>query len=123
MRQAVLALVGATIHAGVIAWQNPEGAAIIVLRALLDVTTVATGACTLDDGLTATGATAASDTLLDGIDANGAVALFDSLDPSLDTGSNAHAQKLAAGKWVTVKEASGNATGLVGNLYIQYVLA
>ena len=123
MRQAVLALVGATIHAGVIAWQNPEGAAIIVLRALLDVTTVATGACTLDVGLAATGATTASDTLLDGIDANGAVALFDSLDPSLDTGSNAHAQKLAAGKWVTVKEASGNATGLVGNLYIQYVLA
>src|SRR5712671_6130274 len=41
---AIKPLVGATIHAGVVAWQNPEAVSIVITRALVDVTTVATGA-------------------------------------------------------------------------------
>lgn len=118
----VVALSGATIHAGVVtAWTAPAAAQ--VLRVLCDVTTVATAACTLDIGYTASSATTSSDTFLDGIDVNAATALFDSMNAALDSGANAKAQKAASGKWITVAEASGNATGLVGNLYILYVLA
>jgi hypothetical protein len=125
IKTAILALTGAAIHAGtggVIAWTNPESTAILILRAIVDLTTVSTGACTLDIGLTETSATTTSDTLLDGIDAAAGVAVFDSMDAALDGGANAKAQKLAAAKWVTVDEKSGDATGLVGNLYLQYVL-
>ena len=125
VKTAVTALSGATIHAasgGVVAWQNPEASSILVLRAILTITTVATGACTLDVGVTATSATTTSDTLLDGIDANAAIGTFDSMNAALDAGANANAQLLAAGKWVTVDEKTGDATGLVGKLYVQYIV-
>ncbi len=118
------ALVGATIHAaagGVVSWQNPESVAILITRVLLDLTTVSTGACTLDVDITTASAATSSDTLLDGIDANSAIGLFDHMNAALDTGTNAFAQKLAAGKWVTIDEKTGDATGLVGTLYIQYI--
>ena len=89
----------------------------------MDITTVATGACTLDVGLTAVSATTTSDTLLDGIDVNAATAVFDSMNYALDSGANAKAQKLAEGKWVTFDEKSGDATGLAGKAYIEYVVA
>jgi hypothetical protein len=121
MRQAIVALVGATIHAGVVAWQNPEGAAIIILRVLVDVTTIATAAGALSAGTTATNATTASANLIDTLDVHSATGLFDNVT---DGGTLGKArQKLASGKWVTISEASGNLTGLVGNLYIQYVVA
>lgn len=122
---AKTALTGAAIHAGtggVVAWQNPEASAILITRVVLDLTTVSTGACTLDIGVTATSATTSSDTLLDGIDANAAIGVFDSMNAALDSGANALAQKLAAAKWVTIDEKTGDATGLVANLYVFYVV-
>jgi hypothetical protein len=92
------------------------------LRAVLDLTTASTGACTLDVGVTETSATTTSDTLLDGIDANAGTGVFDSMDAALDSGANAKAQKLAAAKWVSIDEKTGDATGLVAKLYIQYVV-
>lgn len=121
---AVYAMVGATIHAGsggvVAAWTAP--AAAIILRVICDIATVATGACTLDIGYTAVSATTTSDTLLDGIDANGAIATFDSMNAALDSGANALAQKAASAKWITIDEKTGDATGLIGNLYVFYAL-
>lgn len=117
----VVAISGAAVHAANVAiWTAP--AASIILGVWLDITTVATGACTLDVGYTAVSATTSSDTLLDGIDANAATALFDSRNHALDSGANAKAQKAASGKWITIDEASGDATGLVANAYIFYVL-
>jgi hypothetical protein len=98
-------------------------AAAIILRAVLDVTTVATVAATIDVGYTAVSDVSLSSTLLTGVDANAAVALFDSMDPTLSTGANAHAQKAASGAWVTIGYATGDPTGLVATLYIQYILA
>ena len=118
----VVAIAGAALHAANLTlWQAPADA--IVLGVLLDVTTVATGACTVDIGYTASTATTSSDTMLDGVDVNAAVALFDSRNHALDSGANAKAQKAASGKWITADEASGDATGLVANAYIFYVLA
>lgn len=111
---------GAALHLAVLNAVTFPAAALI-LRCVLDITTVATGACTIDVGYHATTATT-SDTLLDGIDANAAIGVFDSMDATLDTGSNAHAQKAASGKFVTIDEKTGDSTGLVAKLYIQYIL-
>ena len=118
----VVAITGAALQAANLTlWTAP--AAAIVQRVLLDVTTVAAAACTVDIGYTAVSATTSSDTFLDGVDVNAAVALFDSMNAALDAGANAKAQKAASGKWITADSASGDATGLVANVYIQYVLA
>lgn len=115
---ATKAIGGAALHAGVLAWQNPESVSIIVTRVVLDRTTKSTGASTMDIGTTATSATTASDNLIDGVNSGATEAVEDNLN---DAGTNGKArQKLASGKWVTFKEASGDATGLVANAYIHY---
>jgi hypothetical protein len=111
---------GAAIHAANLAiWSAP--AAAIILRLIVNITTASTGASTLDFGYTAVSATTSSDTLLDGISGTPAK-LFDSADASLDSQANTLAQLAASGKWITVDEASGDATGLVGVAYIFYML-
>jgi hypothetical protein len=117
----VVAISGAALQAANLTlWTAP--AAAVILRVLLNVTTVATAACTVDIGYTATSATTSSDTLLDGVDVNAATALFDSMNAALDAGANAKAQLAASAKWITADSASGDATGLVANAYIFYVL-
>lgn len=110
---------GTTIHAAVTPlWVAP--AAAIILRAILHITTVSTGASTLDIGYTATSGTTSSDSLLDGV-SGASLAIFDSQDPALDSGANAKAQLAAAAKWITAAEASGDTTALVGVLYVFYM--
>lgn len=120
---AVFAITGVALHAAANGILNALvlPAAAIVTRAILDITTQSTGACTLDIGYSATTLTT-SDTMLDGVSA-AAVALFDSMNAALDTGTNAFAQKAASGKYITVDEKTGDATGLVANLYIEYFVA
>ena len=118
----VVAISGAALQAANLTlWTAP--AAAIIERVILDVTTVATGACTVDIGYATASATTSSDTLLDGVDVNAAIAVFDSMNAALDSGANAKAQKAASGKWITADSASGDATGLVANVYIYYTLA
>lgn len=119
---AVFDVGGAALHAAVLpAFTAPADC--IITRVFLNVTTVATAACTVDVGVTAVSSTTTSDTLLDGVDVNAAIALFDSGDSSLDTAANDQAQTLASGKWVTIDEKTGDSTGLVAKLYVFYILA
>jgi hypothetical protein len=118
----VVAISGAALQAANLTlWTAP--AKCYILRALFEVSTIATAACTVDIGYTATSATTSSDTLLDGIDVNGATGLFDSMNAALDTGANAKAQLAASGKWITADSASGDATGMVAQFVVQYILA
>ena len=111
---------GDALHIGNLAgWTAPGDA--IILRVCLDITTASTGASTIDVGYTATSSTTTSDTLLDGV-SGASAALFDSMNAALDTGANAKAQKAASGKWITLDEASGDTSGMVATLYIEYVL-
>jgi hypothetical protein len=120
-RIAIYDVVGATIRAAVTpAFVAPANC--IITRAILNITTPSSGASTIDIGLTAVSATTSSDTLLDGVSGTPAAA-FDSGDSSLDTAANDQAQTLASGKWVTIDEVSGDTTGLVGKLFIYYLLA
>jgi hypothetical protein len=118
VKVARVALAEVDTAGGVFAWANPEATSIIVTRVVLDVTTAATGACTIDVGTTATSATTLSDNLIDGLDINAAAGVFDNIT---DKGTNGKArQKLAAGKWVTGSKASGASAGTVGFAYIHY---
>lgn len=115
-----MAIGGTALHAANLGWQNPEATAIIITRVVLDVTTKSTGASTIDVGTTATSATTSSDNLIDGVDSGTAVICADNI---VNGGTNGKAiQKLAAGKWVTLDEASGDVTGLVGVLYVHYTV-
>ena len=119
VKVAKVALGVADTAGGVLAWQNPEGVDILVSRILLNVTTAATGACTIDVGMTAANATTTSDTLIDGADVGTAAGVFDNID---NAGTNGKSnQKVATGKWITASKASGAAAGLAGFAYIHYV--
>lgn len=109
---------GDALHAtNLTAWTAPSAA--VILRVWLNITTPSTGASTIDCGYTATTATTSSDTLLDGV-SGASAALFDSMNAALDTGTNAKAQLAASGKWITLDEASGDTSGMVATLYIEY---
>jgi len=118
-RTAAVPLAGlADTGGGIGAWRNPEAVSIIIQRLVIDTTVVATGACTIDAGTTATSATTSSDNLIDGLDVNAAIGTFDNIT---DKGTNGKSrQKLASGKWVTFSRASGASAGLVGTAYITY---
>lgn len=120
VKVGVKAIGGAALHAGVLAWQNPEASAVVITRIVFDVTTKSTAASTTDIGTTATSATTSSDTLIDGLDTSTAAITADNLDNHGTNGKSL--QKLASGKWVTFTEASGNVTGMVANAYIHYVV-
>jgi hypothetical protein len=116
-----VALTASDSAGGVFAWANPHENTVLIKRVVVHVTTVATAACTLDIGTTATSAVTSSDTLLDGLDVNSAAGVFDNIT---DKGSNGKSrQTLASGKWITASKASGATAGLVGYAYIQYVVA
>lgn len=113
---------GVDTAGGIFAWQNPEAVSIFIDRVQIDLTTVASAACTLDIGSTATNATTLSDNLIDGIDVHTATGEFDNM-LAANAGTNGlPTQKLASGKWVTGSTASGASAGLVGNAYITYHL-
>ena len=115
-----VALAVADTGGGVFGWVNPEVGAILVTRVVLDVTTKATSAATLDVGYTVTGITTSSDTLLDGVDVGTAAGVFDNIENQGTNGVSA--VKVPAGKWLTASKASGACAGLVGFAYIHYNL-
>ena len=120
VKVAKVALGAANTGGGVLSWANPESSTIMIQRILLNITTKATGACTIDVGTTDTNGTTSSDNLIDGLDTHTAAGLFDNYD---DSGTNGKTkQLLATGKWVTGSKASGAAAGTVGFAYIEYVI-
>ena len=115
------ALTAATVTTGgaVLSVENPEGADLIVTRLVLDVTTPATGAGTVNAGIGATAATS-DDTLLDGLDVGSAAILA-------DNHSNPGTNGLALVKWGSAEyltvTASASLAGLVGNAYVEWIRA
>jgi hypothetical protein len=118
VKVARVALAALDTGGGVLSWANPEAGSILIHRVILDVTTKATGACTVDVGTTAASATTSNDGLLDGLDVGTAAGTFDNITEKGTNGKSR--QKLATGKWVTGSMASGAAAGLVGFCYIFY---
>lgn len=115
--KAALIAVTGTTAGGVLSLANPEGADIIVTRLVLDITTEATGAATVDAGIAANGSTS-SDNLIDAGNVGAAVAVLDNVS---DGGTNGKArQKWGSSQYLTIT-ASATLAGMVGNAYIQYI--
>jgi len=111
-----VALGHADTAGGILSLANPEGAAIIVTKLVLNVTTIATAACTVDAGIGA-GATTKYDNLIDGQDVHSATGAFGS--PS---GTNGLPAKLwPSDQYLTISMATGAAAGLAGYAYIEYI--
>lgn len=114
-----VALSAAADTAGaVLAVENTSGEDRIITNLILNVTTGATGACTLDAGVAADGTTL-NDTLIDGVD----IAEIGCFDMVKNAGTNgAGARTWADGTFITVSTASGAVAGTVGYAYIQYIV-
>lgn len=112
------ALASADSAGGIISLANPFGEEIVVTDVFIDVTTAASGSCTVDVGIAADGTTL-NDTLLDGINpgAGGASRIFNLVKDSGTNGVGASAW--ATNKFFTASKASGAASGLVGRYTIK----
>ena len=120
VKVAKVALGHADTGGGIFAWANPEAGTILIPRVIINVTTIATSACSISVGTTASSATTSSANLIDTLDVHSATGTFDNIT---DASTNGKArQRLAAGKWVTASVASGASAGLVGSLYIEYIV-
>jgi len=103
--------------AGLFTWTNTEPVAVIVTKAVVDVTTGSSGACSISIGQAATAVL--SNNLVDTL----SVAAAGSFDNITDKGTNGKTrQRVAPGQMVTGSTASGASSGLVGNVYLDYVL-
>jgi len=118
MKKVTGSMARSDVAGGVFAWANPETGYILVRHVVINLTTKATGACTLDVGTTAVSAATSSDNLIDGKDINAAAGIFTN-DESAGTNGKAF-KRLATGKWVTASVASGASAGLVGTYEIYY---
>lgn len=104
--------------AGIFELTNSYGTDLVVKNVTIVVTTVASGACTIDVGQTGT-ATTSSDTLIDGLDVNAATGAFDNQS---DPGSNGKQTILwPSGTYLSASTATGTTSGLVGK-YGVYVV-
>lgn len=93
---------------------NPLGEDLIVTYCAVNVTTIATGAATIDVGCGSSASTS-YDNLLDAQDVHVAGAYA-------DLGTNGKRAKLwAAAEYLTASEASGDVAGLVGELIVKFV--
>jgi hypothetical protein len=116
---AVFGVTGTVTSAGgLFAWRpEDQSRSHYITRIGIDITTASTGASTIDYGIGTT-ATTSNDTLMDGL--SGAATGF--FDNTKNIGTNGvGVKKLAAGSYVTGSQASGDTTGLVGNIIIEYI--
>jgi hypothetical protein len=103
----------------VFAWENQEGADVIVYRVIVDVTTAGgTATATLDVG-EAVDAVTGSNSLITAADLN-AVATYDSLD--LAGAGVATFVKVPDGEFITGQAKTEKAEALVGKYYVFYAL-
>lgn len=121
-KEVAIAIAGGTDTAGgIFAWRPPEQAsqAVVITRVIVNVTTVASAACTINIG-PAANATTLNDTLIDGFDAHTATGAFDNVSDVSTNGKSR--QVLTSGNYVTGSTATGASAGLVGVVYIRYLI-
>jgi len=123
VKVAEVALTAGAANAFAFAWQNPESAAILITRVIVDLTTAGGTATAVLDVGTAADATTHSDNLIDGVDLN-AAAIYDNV-LAADAGTHGKpSQKLdengGTTDYITGQILTEAASALVGNAYIFY---
>jgi hypothetical protein len=114
------ALAAVDTAGGIFSWQNPLDQKVMA-TIIIEVTTAASAACTIDVGR-AGDATTSADNLIDGLDVNAAAGEFNAID---NKGTNGRAwrkvdEKGGTTDFITGSKATGASAGLVGNAYILY---
>jgi hypothetical protein len=107
-------LVASDAEGGVFSVENTFGTNLVVLRLVLQVTTGASGVCTLDIGIEADGSTEAAD-LIEGVNVADA-GIFDNISDKGSTGSSR--LKWASGTFVNASMKTGATAGIVGQYAI-----
>lgn len=107
----------ATTGGATLSLANPTGATIFLTRLILDITTVSTGAATVDAGIAANGTTS-NDTLIDGLDVNAATGTFDNIENQGTNGVST--KKWTSSQFLTITP-SADTTGLVGTYRYHYI--
>jgi len=117
--KVALAGVAATTGGALFSWANPEGASIIICRLQLDITTKSTGAANGSFGVAANGTTSSAN-LIDTYALGGTEKVVDNFADASTNGKVV--QKMTSSQFLT---GTGSATtaGLVGSVYIHYVVA
>lgn len=98
--------------AGLFSWLNPEAGAVIVNECIFDVTTVASGTCTVSVGSGSSPSTLYSN-LISGQDVHSATGAF----------TAAKAAHVATGNYVNGSVASGGSGVMVATAYLGYFVA
>lgn len=114
-----LTAVTTTAGGGALSWANPVGVPIIIHRLIVNVTTEATGAATVDAGIASDGTTS-SDTLLDALDVGSAAILTDNLETP---GTNGQSCVIMSASQYLTMTASATLAGLVGTAYVEWSVA
>lgn len=115
----LLVLAAVDTAGGVLSFQNPYVGDLIIIRLVLDITTPATGACSMSFGTTAVNGTTSVANLIDTLDVHSAGGLFDNVG---NGGTNGKKQAiLASGGWLTGSVASGASAGIVGNALLHAI--
>ena len=113
----VVQIAGGTDTAGGLgSWQNTIGVSVIVHNLFINITAIATAACTLSAGETATNATTLSSNLISGGNVH-ALGVIGNYSASIGAGQGV---VVPAGAWITFSTASGASAGLVATAYIDY---
>ena len=106
-----------TTAGAVCAVLNDSGEDRIITSVIIDITTESAGAAAVDIGVAANGTTS-NDTLIDGA----SVATAGTIDWVKNAGTNgANARRWNAGQYIT-GTASADATGMVANLYVDWIV-
>ena len=117
--KTALTAVTSTAAGGALSLQNPEGVDLIITDLVLDITTPATGAATVDAGMSGA-SVATSDNLIDAGNV-GAAAIV--LSNGSEGGTNGKgARRWPSGEYLTIT-ASATLLGLVGNAYVRWIRA
>lgn len=104
---------GTDTGGGILSWQNNLGVDILVTWHAINVTTVATGACTVNVGQTASSGTTSASNMISGQDVHSATGAFGTSSPV--------AVLVPANTWITASKNSGASAGLVGYAYFNYI--
>lgn len=105
---------GTDTGGGLLGWTNNLGYDIIVTSHQLDVTTVATAACSVEFGGTSTNVTTASTNMIASQDVHSATGQFN---------GGALSVKVPNGKFITGSTLSGASAGLVARAYFSFIPA
>lgn len=114
-----VALAAVDTAGGVFAVANPLGADCMLTGLWVDVTTVTSGACSLDAGIAANGTTL-NDTMIDGASLASTTGVRNHIK---NAGTNgAAALKWGASQYLTGSVATGASAALVGFAYYEYMV-